>query len=78
MYIDRNTKQGNMIGNYYIFKEKLKALCCSKVFKPGDKVHVRLYTSKNRLLVKDVSRRLKGFHKIKRSGLNRTAVRYYI
>ena len=78
MYIDRNTKQGNMIGKYYIFKEELKTLCCSKIFRAGDKVHVRLYTSKNRLLVKDVSRRLRGLHKIKRSGLNRTAIRYYI
>ena len=78
MYIDRNTKQGNMIGKYYIFKKELKALCCPKIFKPDDKVLVRLYTSKNRLLVKDVSRRLKGLHKIKKSGLNRTAVRYYI
>ena len=78
MYIDRNTKQGNMVGKYYIFKEELKTLCCSKIFRAGDKVHVRLYTSKNRLLVKDVSRRYRGLHKIKRSGLNRTAKEYSI
>lgn len=78
MYIDRNTKQGDMVGKYYIFKEELKALCCPKIFKPGDKAHVRLYTSKNRLLVKDVTKKYRGFHKIKRSGLNRTAVRYFI
>ena len=78
MYIDRTTKQGNMVNKYYIFKERLKTLCCSKVFQPGDKVLVRLYTSKNRLLVKDVTKRFKGLHKIKRSGLNRTAKEYFI
>lgn len=78
MYIDLSTEQGNMVGKYYIFKEELKALCCSKVFKPGNKVLVHAYTSKNRLLVKDVSKRLRGYHKIKRSGLNRTAVEHSI
>ena len=78
MYIDQNTEQGQMVGKYYIFKERLETLCCSKVFKPGDKVFVQLYTSKNRLLVKDVSNRKGGVHKIKRSSLNRVAKEHLI
>ena len=76
MYIDRNTKQGNMLNKYYILKEELKTLRCSKVFKPGDVVWVRLYTSKNRLLVKDMSNLDEEFYKIKRSNLNRVAKEY--
>ena len=76
MYIDRNTKQGYMLDKYYILKEELKTLCCSKVFKVGDVVWVRLYTSKNRLLVKDMSDPSKGPHKVKRSSLNRAAKEY--
>jgi hypothetical protein len=76
MYIDRNTKQGYMLDKYYILKEELKTLCCSKVFKVGDVVWVRLYTSKNRLLIKDMSDLSKGPHKVKRSSLNRVAKEY--
>jgi hypothetical protein len=76
MYIDRNTKQGNMLGKYYILKKELKTLCCSKVFKVGDIVLVRLYSSKNRLLIIDMSTSHKSIHKIKRSSLNRVAEEY--
>ena len=73
MYIDKTTEQGDMVDKYYVFKEKLKARCCSKVFKPGEIVLVHMYTSKNRLLIKD---KKGGYHKVKRSSLNRTAVEY--
>ena len=73
MYIDRDIVQGDMVNKYYVFKEELKALCCSKIFKPGEIVLVRVYTSKNRLLVVNKKSEL---HKVKRSGLNRTTEEY--
>jgi hypothetical protein len=73
MYIDRNTIQGDMANKYYVFKEELKALCCSKIFKPGEIIMVQVYTSKNRLLV--VNKRSE-LHKVKRSSLNRTTGEY--
>lgn len=76
MYIDRNTKQGDMFGKYYILKEELKTLCCSKVFKAGDVVLVRLYSSKNRLLIIDMNTSHRSIHKVKRSSLNRAAEEY--
>lgn len=74
MYIDRNTKQGDMVGKQYVFKEELSVLCCSKVFKVGEVVTVRMYTSKNRLLIKGN----RGFHKVKRSSFNRTTDAYKV
>lgn len=73
MYIDRNTVQGDMVGKYYIFKEELKALCCSKIFKAEEIIQVYKYTSKNRVLVQT---KTGGCHKVKRSGLNRTIEEY--
>ena len=72
-YILPGTEQGDMIDKYYVFKEELKALCCPKIFKVGEVIRVYSYTSKNRLLVLD---KRGGYHKIKRSGLNRTAEEY--
>lgn len=76
MYIDRNTKQEGMFGKYYVLKEELKTLCCSKIFKAGDIVLVRLYSSKNRLLIIDMSTPHKSIHKVKRSSLNRVSEEY--
>lgn len=76
MYIDRNTKQGDMLGKYYVLKENLKTLCCSKIFKVGDIVLVRLYSSKNRLLIIDMNTSHRSIHKVKRSSLNRVSEEY--
>lgn len=73
MYIDRNAKQGAMVDKHYVFKEELKARCCSKVFKTGEVVLVYMYTSKNRLLIKT---NRGGCHKVKRSSFNRTTEEY--
>jgi hypothetical protein len=51
MYIDHNTVQGDMVNKYYVFKEELGTLCCSKVFELGEIVQVYKYTSKNRVMV---------------------------
>ncbi len=75
MYIDRNTKQGDMVDKHYIFKEELKARCCSKVFKTGEVALVYRYTSKNRLMIRDN----RGWcHKVKRSSFNRTTDEYKV
>lgn len=73
MYIDRNVIQGDMVDKYYIFKEELKTLCCSHVFKVGEIVQVYRYSSKNRLLVQT---KTGSCHKVKRSSLNRTTEEY--
>lgn len=73
MYVDHTTVQGDMVDKFYIFNDELKALCCSKIFKFGEVVRVYAYTSKNRLLVET---KRGGFHKVKRSSLNRTTEEY--
>lgn len=73
MYIDHNTVQGDMVDKYYVFKEELGTLCCSKVFKPNDVIRVHAYTSKNRLLILTKNG---AYHKVKRSSLNRTTEEY--
>lgn len=73
MYIDHNTIQGEMIDKYYIFKEELKTLCCSKVFKLAEVVKVYRYTSKNRVMVETQTG---SCHKVKRSSLNRVTEEY--
>lgn len=75
MYIDHNTKQEEMVGKHYIFKEELKARCCSKVFKVGEVVSVYMYTSKNRLLIQT---KVGSCHKVKRSSFNRTTEEYKV
>lgn len=67
MYTDPNMEQGPMLDKNYVLTGPIKAMCCDKILQPGEAVNVRKYTSKNRLLVKTE----RGFHKIKRSALNR-------
>jgi hypothetical protein len=64
---DPNCVQGEMAGKTYRLTEPIQALCCNQFLPIGTIVKVYKYTSKNRLLI-EVSQ---GWHKIKRSNLNR-------
>lgn len=64
-------KNFDYVGKRFVVRERFKALCCPKVFKPEEILEVWKHPSPNRLYI---STKNTSSHNVKRSTLNRCCI----